>query len=195
MVTLSRLIAACGFLLNWQLVPEPGIEDWATRALISLPVLDRLPAAMSRALAGLGPATRGLDLVVGGRSAARLQGADVRVHEIELWVDPRVDVDELTSYLAASGVEYVSPMGHCAPAFADRSTLVTGWPLVAPEADLHLRSVDAFSDVLHRSAPPEATGLQLASPQDCALLWAPRDLDHLALQRALRLLAERSQAI
>jgi transcriptional regulator with XRE-family HTH domain len=187
--TLSRLIAGCGLRLSWRLVPEPGLEDEPTRQLLARPPLERLDPAQRTALVSITEANRGLTLLFGGKVAARMHGADVRIHEIDIWVDPRVDLDELTAFLARADIVYVSPFGNITPAVAERERLAEGWPLASRDADVFLRSVEHF-DRLVRDSVELTPEVAIAAPDDCVRWWHDRDLDHLALQRAVRLAAQ-----
>ena len=191
MATLARLVAGCGLKLSWRLVPEPGLEDEPTRELLSRPPLDRLEPQFRSALLQLADADPGLRLVVGGKLAARFHGANVRVYEIDLWVDSLVDLDALTAFLARGDVKYVSRIGGESPAVATREVLFEGWPLARRDADVYLRSVDNFETVFRRAiavaVPQRSFSILFASPDDCIRGWHDRDLDHLALQRAVRL--------
>ncbi len=184
--TLSRLIAGCGLRLSWRLTPAPGLEDDPTRLLLARAPLDRLDPALRSAVIRMAEASRGLSLLFGGKVAARMHGADVRIYEIDLWVDPQVDLDELTAFLARADIVYVSPFGASSSAIADRELLAEGWPLAARDADIFVRSVEHF-DRLVRDSTAVAAGITIAAPDDCVLWWHGRDLDHLALQRAVRL--------
>ena len=184
--TLSRLIAGCGLRLSWRLVPEAGLEAEPTRGLLARSPLDRLDPPLREALARIAEANGGLSLVFGGKIAARLHGADIRVHEIEIWVDPLVDLDELTAFLARADIVHVSPFGVTSPAVAERERLAEGWPLAGRDADVLLRSAEHF-DRLVRESTSVTSNVAIASPDDCGRWWHGRDLDHLALQRAVRL--------
>jgi transcriptional regulator with XRE-family HTH domain len=189
--TLTRLVAGCGVELTWRLMPAPGLEDYSTRQLLELAPLERLGLGLATALARLVRAARGLDMVVGGKTAARMLGADVRAFELEVWVDDKVDLDSLNGSLERAEVVYVSPFGEAAPAELTREQLVRGWPLVAPGADLLVRSVTWWPFIRQRASVVELPGehfeFLLACADDCSMWWGGRDSDHLALQRAVRL--------
>lgn len=189
--TLSKLVAGCGLELAWRLIPRPGLEDEPTRELLSRPPLERLDPALQSALLRILIANRDLTLVLGGKLAARLNGAMVRVGELELWVDPLVDLDTLTAFLARAGVQYVSRDGEVSPAVADQDWLRQGWPLATHDALVQVRCAQYFDGIVRRavavSAPSREFPLLVASPDDCTRFWHDRDLDHLALQRAVRL--------
>jgi transcriptional regulator with XRE-family HTH domain len=189
--TLTRLVAGCGLELTWRLMPAPGFEDQTTLALLELPPLERLRSDLARALARLVRGWRGVDMIIGGKTGARLLGADVRVFELEVWVDDRTDLDVLGDCLDRAEVVYISPSGHTGPAEVTREQLVRGWPLVSPKADLRLRSVPSFSSIRHRASvvelPGEPFSFLVASPDDCPMWWGDRESDHLALQRVVRL--------
>jgi transcriptional regulator with XRE-family HTH domain len=184
--TLTRLIAGCGLRLSWRLVPEPGLDDEPTRELLARAPLERLDPALRTALVRIAEANRGLTLVFGGKVAARMHGANVRVDEVDIWVDPLVDLDELTAFLVRADIVYVSPIGATAPAVATRERLLEGWPLAGRDADVFIRSARLFEDLLGRSSAAPFNSA-FASPDDCIRWWHDRDLDHLALQRAIRL--------
>jgi transcriptional regulator with XRE-family HTH domain len=188
---LTRLVAGCGMKLAWTLSPEAGLEDRPTLELMALEPLERLTPAMATSLVALVREAWDLDVLVGGKTAARIHGAYIRVHEIELLVDEYVDLDVLAGYLLRAGVIYVSPFGEVAPAIPTRPSLINGWPLVAPACDLNVRSV---SNIYLRSEramsvelPPGDRPMLVAATEDCAAWWYDRDLDHLALQRVVRL--------
>jgi transcriptional regulator with XRE-family HTH domain len=188
---LTRLVAGCGLKLDWRLTPEAGLADRPTLDLLALAPLERLTPAMADSLTALIREAHDLDVLVGGKTAARMQGAFIRVYEVELLVDEQVDLDVLGGYLLRAGVEYVSPFGHVSPAIPSRQALIGGWPLVAPACDLHLRSVSNLQFRIERATvvelPPGHRPMLVAAAEDCAAWWYDRDLDHLALQRAVRL--------
>jgi hypothetical protein len=144
---------------------------------------------------GGGPA-----FVFGGKVAARLNAADVRVDEVEVWVDCKVELDFLGDWLARAGVKYVSVFGDVAPAaeMLSPELLRAGLPLVTRTSDLRLRAVDYFPGILERAIHldlPEITrAAPVASIDDCDRFWTDRDYDHLAVQRTVRLAGGR-QAI
>jgi transcriptional regulator with XRE-family HTH domain len=189
--TLTRLVAGCGLKLSWTLTPEAGLADQPTLDLLALAPLERLTPSMADSLTALIREARDLDVLVGGKTAARMQGAFIRVYEIELLVDEYVDLDVLAHYLLRAGVEYVSPSGHVEAATPTREALIRGWPLVAPACDLYLRSVSNIRLRCERALtielPPGHHPMLVAATEDCAAWWYDRDLDHLALQRAVRL--------
>jgi transcriptional regulator with XRE-family HTH domain len=188
---LTRLVAGCGLKLDWRLTPEAGLADQPTLELLAKTPLERLTPAMADSLTALIREARDLDVLVAGKTAARMQGAFIRVYEIELLVDEQVDLDVLGGYLLRAGVEYVSPSGHISPATPTRQALIRGWPLVAPACDLHLRSISNIQFRIERATvvelPPGHHPMFVAATEDCASWWYDRDLDHLALQRAVRL--------
>ena len=188
---LTRLVAGCGLKLDWSLTPEAGLADQPTLDLLALPPLERLTAAMAASLVALFREAHDLEVLVGGKTAARMQGAYIRVYEIELLVDEYVDLDVLAGYLLRAGVVYVSPFGDVSPATPTRTGLIQGLPLVAPACDLQLRSVSNIQLRSERAMsidlPPGHHPMLVAATQDCAAWWYDRDLDHLALQRAVRL--------
>jgi transcriptional regulator with XRE-family HTH domain len=191
--TLTRLVAGCGLHLDWKLVPVAGLEDEPTRELLAVAPLARLEPALVASLSALAITAREIDLLVGGKTAARLHGAAIRVYEIELWVDERVDLEVLEAYLRQAGVEYVSPAGISAPPVPERLKLLEGWPLVAPGWDLMLRCVPNFPTLVDYAVDvtlPGGHNLLVASTDDCSRGWRPRDLDRLALARAVRLAGE-----
>lgn len=192
LVTLRKLIAGCGLELAWRLIPRPGLEDEPTRELLARPPLDRLDPKLSSELARILLANHGLTLVVGGKTGARLHGADVRVDEIEFWVDPLVDLDALTAFLARAEIKYVAVFDReASPAEATQDWLRRGMPLSTHHALVHVRSAQHFDGIVRRAVPVPVPGrefpLLVASPDDCPRWWHDRDLDHLALQRAVRL--------
>jgi hypothetical protein len=63
------------------------VEDAPTRELLARPPLERLDPAQRTALASIAEANSGLILLFAGKVAARMHAADVRVHEIDIWVD------------------------------------------------------------------------------------------------------------
>jgi transcriptional regulator with XRE-family HTH domain len=194
--TLTRLIAGCGLHLRWSLVPDAGLADQPTCELLAKPHLERLDPRIAAAFLQLARAFDGLPMLVGGKTAARLHGADIRAFEIEFWVDDRVDLSRLTFCLQQVGAEYVSPMGAVEPPAAELDRLRGGWPLVALDAELELRAVQYF-DRLVQGATTLALGSDrqclVVGASDCAARWHDRDLDHLALQRAVRLSSENKQ--
>jgi transcriptional regulator with XRE-family HTH domain len=194
---LNELLTGCGVRLGWRLIPEPGLEDEPTRYLLSKAPLDRLDPRQTEMLRSLAAANPGFPVLIGGKAAARLHGALVLVHEIELWVEEAVDLDELVTYLESVGAEDLTLFGHKLPLVATREALAEGWVLAGPRTDLHLRSVSRFADLYRRAVPlppgplPESQStLRMTEPDDCTLWWGRRDLDHLALQRAVRLAEE-----
>jgi hypothetical protein len=192
---LTRVVAGCGMELVWNLASPAGPEDKETLDLLAKPPLERLSKGLLTSLLELNDAARDLDLVVGGKIAARLHGAALRVYEIELWFDERIDLDVLEAYLSRAHVDYVSPSsGSASEPVPHREQLLRGWTLVAPAADLQVRCMPNFSAVTamaNKIVPPEGRNLLVASTDDCSRAWRRRDLDHLALQRAVRLAPEK----
>lgn len=191
--TLMRLVAGCGLQLAWNLAPVDGLEDYPTLELLARNPIDRLEKEMAAGLTALAIAAREIDIVVTGRTAARLHGAAVRVREVELWVDERVDLEVLEAYLSQAGATYVSPFGESHPAIPERLKLLEGWPLVAPGCDLRLQAVPDFPRLASYAIEvpiPGGRTVMVASTDDCGRGWRPRDLDRLALQRAVRLAAQ-----
>jgi transcriptional regulator with XRE-family HTH domain len=74
LVTLRRLVAGCGLRLSWRLVPEPGLEDEPTRALLARPPLDRLDPALATELLRIAESNEGLTVLFSGKVASRLPG-------------------------------------------------------------------------------------------------------------------------
>jgi transcriptional regulator with XRE-family HTH domain len=187
---LGRLVSGCGVELTWRLMPAPGLDDDATRLLLELSPLERLKPELAMSLAQLVRAARGLDMVIGGKTAARMLGAPVRAFELEIWVDEAVNLDALNESLKRAAVVYVSPTGQEGPADLTREQLMYGWPLVSPLADLHLRGIPGFRLVREQASIVELPGehfeFLLAAIDDCPRWWGDRDPDHLALQRAIR---------
>ena len=188
---LTRLVAGCGLRLVWRFVPEPGLEDEPTRELLALEPLDRLPTDMAACLAWFRRTTRGLDFLVGGKTAARMHGAAVRVSEAEIWLDEGVDLDLLGLRLAGAGVQYVSPHGEVGAAIPSYARLQGGWPVTSAGGNLWLRSISDFPWRHREAIAVKVAGsqeaLMVASTEHCTIWWHDRDLDHLALQRAVRL--------
>ncbi len=189
--TLSRLVAGCGLELAWRLIPRPGLEDEPTRELLARAPIDRLHAELASELRRIVLANRGLTLVLGGKLAARLHGADVAVDELEIWLDPLIELDALNGFLARAGIAYISRRGEVSPAVASREWLRQGWPLATHDACVNVRGAQYFDSIVQRATAVAMPALELpllvASPDDCTRWWHDRDLDHLALQRAIRL--------
>ena len=168
--TLAALVAGCGVDLTTHLVPRPGLEDEPTRDLLTRTPADRLPDPFRKAMARVAEAADGLAFLVGGKTAARLHGAFVRLHELELWFPDDVDPPTVTSFLRRLDAADVGLLSGVSEPVAERILLAEGWSLAGPGVDLPVAYVAAF---------------------DCTVWWHPRDLGHLALQRALRLTANK----
>jgi transcriptional regulator with XRE-family HTH domain len=187
---LTRIVAGCGMELVLNLVPAAGPEDWATLDLLAMAPLDRLPPAAVTTLVAMAGVARDFEFLVGGKTAARFHGAAVRVYELELWVDEQVDLDLLEAYLRRAQVKYVSPSGSASGPVPNRDQLLRGWTLVAPGWELKVRCMSMFSVITRYAVPialPKGGHLLVASTDDCSRDWRRRDLEHLALQRAVRL--------
>ena len=192
--TLTRLVAGCGMQLTWQLVPEAGFDDESTLDLLALEPLERLPPAIAACLLALVAAKRQFDFLVGGKTAARMHGAALDVYEVELWVDERIDLDDLEAFLRRTGVQYFSPSGSVSPPVPGREQLLRGWQLIAPGSDLEVRSMSRFAWLTGSATEislPDGGNLLVVSTDECANGWRRRDLDHLQLQRAVRLMGQR----
>jgi len=194
--TLVKLLAGCGLLLTCQLVPEPGLDDYSTLELLERGPLDRLDPRFASTVEALARTARDVDFVVGGKTAARMHGADVRVYEVEVWVADDVDLDGLACLLREADVEYISLSGSVGPPEPTVANLAPGYPLASRTAEVRLRSVPGFRLVAMQAIdiPLERcrTPLRVAAARDCDQFWYPRDPDRLALQRAIRL-ADRAQ--
>ncbi len=192
--TLERLLAGCGLRLRLSVVPEPGLEDAPTRDLLRLPALDRLDFPFQDAIVDIAesvPDSR--HVIVTGKAAARLQGACVRVLELDLWFVGEQPVDDIRAWLAAAGM--VEPYALTAADLREGVTVTHG-PREA--TDVVVRRASQFAGFLSRSSSldlcrpdaPEPVLIRIAGADDCCLGWHPRDRDHLALQRAVRLATE-----
>ena len=176
------------------------MADVPTVKLLALAPIERIDAPYRSVMHDLAATSGGPGFVLGGKLAARLSGADVRVDEAEVWVDRDVDLDVLADWLARAGVDYVSPFGVVGSVadMVSRELLEAGWPLVSPTTDLWLRGVPHFARISERAMqvrlPNGSLSAAAASLDDCDRFWSDRDLDHLALQRTVRLAGGR-QAI
>ncbi len=197
--TLERLLAGCGLRLRWSLVPEPGLEDAPTRDLLRLPALDRLDFPFRDAIVDIAesvPDSR--HVIVTGKAAARLHGACVRVLELDLWFVGEQPVDDIRAWLAAAGM--VEPFALTAADLREGVTVTHGLPAgdATDGTDVVVRRAPQFAGFLSRSSSldlcrpdaPEPVLIRIAGTDDCCLDWHPRDRDHLALQRAVRLATE-----
>jgi hypothetical protein len=65
--------------------------------------------------------------------------------------------------------------------------------------DVHLRSLPEFAVMAARAVTVPAFGcqapLRIATPYDAVIWWHGRDLDHLEIQRAVRLAADKQSAV
>jgi transcriptional regulator with XRE-family HTH domain len=166
MRVLQRLLAACGMRLWLNAIPEPGLEDEPTRELLDLSPLRRLDNDdQTDALIWIAEKLAELPelfVIVGGKAGARLHGAVIRVPEIELLAEDKGAMDQLRELLQGADA---APF---APAFL-------------------VRVPDHFDGIRQRVGSMslfEHLPFNIASPGDCTVSWHPRDLDHLALQRA-----------
>jgi hypothetical protein len=126
-------------------------------------------------------------MLVSGKAAARLQGACVRVDEVELWFSHHQPVADIRGWLAAAAI--IEPFPLTAADLQDGITLGHG---PHEDTDVLVRRVEHFDGFLSRSSRldlprPEVEFVNVAAADDCCLGWHPRDRDHLALQRAIRL--------
>lgn len=109
--TLERLLSGCGLRLRLSAVPEPGLEDAPTLELLRLPPLERIDFPFQDAIvdiAGSVPDHR--LMLVTGKAAARLQGACVRVLELDLMFAERQLVDDIRGWLATAGMAEPFPL-------------------------------------------------------------------------------------
>jgi transcriptional regulator with XRE-family HTH domain len=189
--TLDRMLAGCGLRLRLSMVPEAGLEDVPTRALLALPPPQRIDLPVLDALEDIaGSVGDHRTMLVSGKAAARLHGACVRVDELELWFSREQPVAEIRSWMAGAGVSERFPL--TAADLREGVTLTHG-----PDGctDVRLRSEPQFEGFLRRSTVlglgrTEPTFASLVEAGDCAAGWHPRDRDHLAVQRAIRLAGE-----
>jgi transcriptional regulator with XRE-family HTH domain len=192
--TLDRLLAGCGVRLRLLIVPEAGLEDLPTRELLARPVLERLDFPLLDALVDIAEAIRDPSrMLVSGKAAARLHGACVRVDQLDIWFPPDQPVDAVRTWLAAAGI--VEPY-RLTQTDLHAGVTVSHGPADAATA-LLIRNEPHFQGFLDRSSPldlgsTEAGPVWLVEPGDCSYGWHPRDRDHLALQRAVRLAAEQA---
>jgi hypothetical protein len=169
---LQGLLAACGMRLWLNAIPEVGLEDEPTRQLLDLPPLGRLAEPQEEAVIWVAERlaeSPGLSVVFGGKAAARMHGAVIHVPEVELLAEDKQTMDRIRELLQA----------------ADAAPFVAGFLVRIP---------DHFEGIRERAESISLFGhvsINIASPGDCTVSWHPRDLDHLALQRArsTRLLA------
>lgn len=197
--TLERLLVGCGMRLRLSMVPEPGLEDWPIRELLRIPPTERLEYGYRDALVDLAESVPDPSLMlVSGKSGARLHGACVRVTELEVWFSGRQPAADIAAWLTAAGM--VPPQTLLTPGDLREAVFLTH-----ADVDVRVRAEPRFDGYLRRSAPLDLTPIttlpegerlfvRLAEATDCADGWYPRDRDHLALQRAIRIAAEDSAA-
>ena len=129
-------------------------------------------------------------VIVTGKTAARLRGACVRVLELELWVPWRQPIEEIRAWLVDARIRESDALND--QALREGVRLEYGF---YGEIAVMLRRTAQFNGYLARSTPldirqadgPEPAMVNVAGPDDCCVGWHPRDRDHLALQRAVRL--------
>jgi transcriptional regulator with XRE-family HTH domain len=193
--TLERLLAGCGLRLRMSVVPEPGLEDVPTLTLLELPPRERIDLPVHCALLAVAEAlTDATSVVVTGKTAARLRGACVRVLELELWVPWRQPIEEIRGWLVAAGLKERSALTD--QGLRDGVRLDYGF---YQDVTVAVRRAAQFNGYLARSTPldirrahdPEPSVVNIAAPDDCCVGWHPRDRDHLALQRAVRVAEKR----
>jgi transcriptional regulator with XRE-family HTH domain len=202
--TLEGLLVGCGMRLQLSLVPEPGLEDSPTRELLRVPPAERLDCGYRHALVDLAESVADPSLMlVSGKSAARLHGACVKVTELEVWFSDRQPAADIAGWLTAAGLVPPVPATPMTP--LTLSDLREGVLLTHDGVHVKVQAEPRFAGYLSRSAPLDLTPIAmlaegerllvgLADPTDCARGWFPRDRDHLALQRAIRIAAEGSAA-
>jgi transcriptional regulator with XRE-family HTH domain len=199
--TLSALVAGCGVDLTAHLVPRPGYQDEPTRALLDRPPLDRLQPQARQPLLRFAAVSEDLPFLVAGKAAARIHGAFIQVHQLELWFSDDVDLVRLKKALVDAGVVDSGGMGTVVAPEPYRILLVEGWTLMMPSVgiNLHLRSVPEFPEMAARAttlaASDRDTPLLVASAYDAIVWWHGRDLDHLEMQRALRVAADKQNGV
>lgn len=185
--TLERLLAACGFHLHAFLDPEPGLEDEPTRRLLAAEPILRLAEDDRDAVLDLARALRQHDVayLLAGKLGARLHGAVVRVWDLDLWFAEDVRLPTLQAALDAAGV--VDAWGDPVTELELNPRRATS--VVCRRRDVRLEPVEFFRNKVERAFPVllDTIPALLATPDDLALPWHPRDRDHLALQRARRL--------
>jgi transcriptional regulator with XRE-family HTH domain len=188
---LVSLVAGCGVDLTVHLVPHPGLEDEPTLDLLGKPPLERLPERVRQVLIRFHTAAGGLSYLVGGKAAARMIGAFVRVHELELWFPDDVDLAHLAAALDACGADDGRGLGPRVVPDPRLDDLLSGWAIGGLSVPLYLRCVNEFPVMLERSAVLSIAGTDVdaryADSYDAVTWWHNRDYDRLALQRALRL--------
>ncbi len=188
--TLAALVAGCGVELTTHLLPRPGLEDQPTLELLGRPVHDRVPEPYGAALSRVADSANGLPLIIGGKAAARLHGAVVQLPELELWLPDDIDLGGVTAFLGRLDAAEVGLYSGASTPVAEPQSLAEGWGLAGPGVDLQLRTVPDFAQLRRRARRLTLTtghALSYADPYDATAWWHPRDLSHLALQRALRL--------
>ncbi len=193
--TLERMLAGCGLRLRLSVVPEPGLEDVPTLQLLQQPPLERVDFGFQDAIIDIAAAVPDPQLViVTGKSAARLRGACVRVLELDLWFPWEQPIEDVRAWLAAARMVELYPVtgadlregARFAHGFDEATDVVVRR---APQFVGYLSRATALD--VRRAGDPEALLINIADADDCCVGWHPRDRDHLAVQRAVRLSAER----
>jgi transcriptional regulator with XRE-family HTH domain len=190
--TLERLLVGCGLRLRLAAVPEPGLEDEPTRMLLARPPAERLHGDQRAALEALAAASADPSaFLIGSHAAARLHGACVQVGDLDIWFSDEAPIEQIEQVLLAAGARAARPddnePGLTLPRLRDGEYFCCG------RAGLQVWAVSHFDAQLQRSRRIELSPgheIRVAAPWDCSLGWYPRDLSHLALQRAVRLVEE-----
>ncbi len=192
--TLERLLSGCGLRLRMSVVPEPGLEDVPTLTLLKQPPIERIDFPFQDAIVAVAAAVPNpRSVIVTGKSAARLSGACVRVLELELWVPWLQPACEIQDWLPAARMTEPYPI-----TTADLRAGVRLAQGFKQETSVVIRGTAHFTGYLSRArsldvrrgGAPDPLLINIAYPDDCCVGWHPRDRDHLALQRAVRLSAE-----
>ncbi len=180
--TLDRLLSGCGVRLRLSLVPEPGLDDEPSLSLLRARPLDRLSVTQGEALIQLAIAEPPPDLLmIGGKAAARLHGAYLFTLETELWVNGACPPAVVEAVLRDAGAT---------PGEVTVSRLREGFPVVIAAIEVSVRMAEHYDGLLRRAVSMSLTptlSVMVAGADDCCRGWYRRDLDHLALQRAVRL--------
>jgi transcriptional regulator with XRE-family HTH domain len=196
--TLDRLLSGCGLRLRMSVVPEPGLEDVPTLTLLEQPPMERIAFPFQDAIVAVAAAVPNpRSVIVTGKSAARLRGACVRVLELEVWVPETQPIEEIQAWLPAARMTESYPITP-----VDLRSGVRLEQGFNHETSVVLRSTAHFTGYLaraltldvRRGGDPDPLLINIAGPDDCCVGWHPRDRDHLALQRAVRLSAEPASA-
>ena len=178
--TLERLLAGCGLRLRLSVVPEPGLEDVPTLALLKLPPRERVQLPVHLAMLAVAESLHDCrSVIVTGKTAARLRGACVRVLELELWVPWRQPIEEIRAWLVDARIRELDALmtkRSVRGCGSSTASLVTSRSCSVVRRSSTATSLDRRLWTSARRMVRNPRWSTSLAADDCCVGWHPRDL-------------------